>query len=146
MTQESEFIDRNGMLLRFSQERSQGMVYLRWENEKTFVAYAYCRFEGEVLFVTDLCVRDDLVNRQRNYFKKFFGPKTNNLDFREQGLGTLLLSAIVAFAKSEGFKRIEGRIVKKDTTPNPNLPKWYQKRGFTVEESLVSMDLTKPSA
>lgn len=33
-------------------------------------------------------------------------------------------------------------------TPNPKLPQWYKKRGFTVneKESMIVLDLVKPPA
>jgi hypothetical protein len=55
---------------------------------------------------------------------------------------------VIAYAKSKGLKRIEGRMVEKDLFPNPSLPEWYRKRGFKVneKESLIFLDLVKPPA
>jgi GNAT superfamily N-acetyltransferase len=138
--------DRSGRVLKFTQERKDELVYFRLEYRQACAACANCRIDGDVLWIADLFVQDKFVISQSNIFKRLLGRKTINLNFRRQGFGSQLLATIIAYARSKGLKRIEGRMVAdQDSIPDPKLPKWFQKRGFTVEESLVSMDLTKPS-
>ena len=138
--------DRHGRILEFSQERSDALVYFKLEFNRACAAYANCQIEGEVLVLADLFVEDNCVVRHPDFLQRMFGRKTLEVNFRGQGIGGQLLTTIVTYAKSKGFKCIEGRLVEKDLRQNPRLPQWYQKRGFTVEESAVFLDLTPPLA
>lgn len=100
--------------------------------QETMVGSAKCWIDGETLLLEDLEIKEKviLVFRQRRWF---FQPETREERcFRNLGLGTTLLSAVIEFAKRKGMKRIEGKIVKRDYDSNANLPNWYRNRGFEV--------------
>jgi GNAT superfamily N-acetyltransferase len=133
--------DRRGRSLLFSQERSGDLVYFKLIFHKTCAAYANCRIEDEVLFLVDLFVEESCVVRNPSWIGLLFGRKILELNFREQGIGTQLLTTITAYARGKRLKQIEGRIVSKDQNSNPKLPGWYRKRGFTVENNNICKEL-----
>ena len=137
--------DRHGRVLLFSQERSDQLVYFKLEFNKACAAYANCQIEGEVLVLADLFVEEKCVVRHPDFFMRLFGRKTLEVNFRRQGIGSQLLTTMIAYARSKGLKRIEGRLAEKDLYPSPELSRWYKKRGFSVSESTVFLDLVKPA-
>lgn len=140
--------DRRGRVLEFSQERDDELVYFKLEFRKACAAYVHCRIEGEVLVLADLFVEEKCIVRHPDFIWRLLGRKTMEVNFRKQGFGSQLLTTVIAYAKGKGLRRIEGRMAEKDLVPNPKLPQWYKKRGFTVneKESLIVLDLVKPPA
>lgn len=138
--------DRHGRVLEFSQERNFDLVYFKLEFRKACAAYAKCRIDGDVLVLVDIFVEDRCVVRHPDFIWRLFGRKTLEVNFRKQGFGSQLLTTVIAYAKSKGLKRIEGRMVEKDLAPYPKLPQWYKKHGFKVNEksSMIFLDLVKP--
>jgi len=137
--------DRQGRVLEFSQEKSGALVYFKLEFHQACAAYANCRIEGEVLVLADFFVAEKCVVPQPEFLKRLLGQKTLAVDFRQQGIGHQLLTTIVAYARSKGCKRIEGRLAETDFfSPDLKLPPWHQPRGFTIKEAMVFMDLAPP--
>jgi GNAT superfamily N-acetyltransferase len=112
------------------------------EFNKACAAYANCQIDGDILVLADIFVEDQCVVRHPDFLWRLFGRKTLEVNFRKQRIGRQLLTTVVAYAKSKGFRRIEGRMVAKDLDPNPKLSQWYQNQGFSIDGSLVFMDLT----
>lgn len=127
--------------MEFSQERFEESVYFKLEFLKACAAYAHCRIEGEVLFLADLFVEDKCVVPHPNLLCRLLGRKTLEVNFRKQGIGSQMLTTMIAYAKSKGLRRVEARLAAADLDLNPRLAKWYQKRGFTVTEAVVFKDL-----
>lgn len=101
------------------------------------IGYANCWMGGEIMELHDFQVYEKrILIRRRTDWLRFFNPvERREHSFRNLGLGTKLLNAVVEFARSKGVKRIEGRIVAKDFDENNHLPTWYRQRGFTVLEN-----------
>jgi GNAT superfamily N-acetyltransferase len=137
---------RHGRVLEFSQERHGHLVYFKLEFKKASAAYVNCRIEDDVLVLVDLFVQDKCVVRERNFLRRLFGHKTFEVDFRKQGIGSQLLATVIAYAKAKKLKRIEGSLEEKELVLNPRLAHWYQKRGFTVVETTVYLDLKSSPA
>ena len=133
--------DRRGRVLEFSQDRSDGFVYFRLAFHRACAAYVNCRIEEDVLVLSDMFVEDRCIVPEPNIVRRLFGRKTMEVNFRRQGIGSQLLTTMIVYARSKKFKRIEGHLVEKDLQPNPQLPRWYQKRGFTVDQSRIFMNL-----
>ena len=53
--------------------------------------------------------------------------------FRRLGIGTLLLTRLIAEAKERGIKEIWGSVTPSDIIASPHLLQWYRKFGFSVE-------------
>lgn len=136
--------DKRGRVLEFSQERVEKLVYFRLEFHRACAAYLNCRTEDEVLLLTDMFVEDRCIVPEPSFWRRLFGHKTLEANFRRQGLGSQLLTTVIAYAKAKKLKRIEGHLAEKDLQPNPQLPRWYQKRGFTVAGSKIFMNLASP--
>jgi GNAT superfamily N-acetyltransferase len=143
MIREKIIQDRHGRALMFSQERTDGLVYFKLEFKKACAAYANCQIEDDVLVIADLFVQDQCVVRHPDFFRRLLGRKTLEVNFRKQGIGGQMLNTIIAYAKSKGFRRIEGRLAEKDLILNPKLPQWFAKRGFKVEAGRFFMALIK---
>jgi hypothetical protein len=43
-----------------------------------------------------------------------------------------MIKFLADYARSKSAKRIEGEVKPHDFKNNPDLPKWYQRRGFAV--------------
>lgn len=138
--------DRHGRVLEFSQERTEALVYFNLKFHGACAAYANCQIEGEVLVLADLFVEDNCVVRHPSLWMRLFGRKRLEVNFRKQGIGGQLLTTIIAYAKSKGMKRVESRLTEKDLSAIPNLPQWYQKRGFALQDSIAYKDLVPPLA
>jgi hypothetical protein len=98
------------------------------------IGYANCWMAGDTMLLHDIHIDESviLVFRSIGWFSFLRPVKREERHFRNLGLGTVLLNAVVDFAKSKGVKRIEGKIVKLDYDKNPDLPNWYRRRGFDV--------------
>ena len=134
--------DRHGRVLEFSQVRHDHLVYFKLEFQTASAAYAHGRIETDALILVDLFVQDQCIVIERNFLPRLFGRKTYQVNFRQQGIGTQLLTTVIAYAKAKKLKRIEGALEAKELALNPRLPQWCQKRGFTVAESRFTLDLT----
>jgi GNAT superfamily N-acetyltransferase len=134
--------DKRGRVLEFSQERDETLVYFRLEFHRACAAYVHCQIEDEVLVLTDMFVEEKCIVPEPSILRRLLGHKIREENFRRQGLGSQLLTTMIIYARSKKLKRIEGQLMEKDTLPNPQLSRWYQKRGFTVDESKISMNLT----
>ena len=135
--------DRQGRVLEFSQKRIEELVYFKLEFHRACAAYVNCRINGEVLMLEDIFVEEKCVVRNPDLLSRLLGRKTLAVNFRKQGFGSQMLTTVVAYARSKGLKRIEGRLKEKDLVPNPNLPQWYKKRGFTIVDSQIYLNLVK---
>ena len=135
--------DRYGRVLEFSQERVDELVYFKLEFFKACAAYVNCQIEGDVLVLADIFVEDQCVVRHPNLLYRLFGHKTLEVNFRRQGIGSQLLTTVLAYAKSKGLKRVEARFAASDLDQNPKLQQWYRKRGFTVTETMVFKELLR---
>ncbi|HEV2692734.1 MAG TPA: GNAT family N-acetyltransferase, partial [Verrucomicrobiae bacterium] len=93
----------------------------------------------------DLFVEDKCIVREPNFLRRLFGRKTLEVNFRRQGIGSQLLTTMITYARAKKLKRIEGHLLEKDLLPNPQLPHWYKKRGFTVHDFKISMNLDSAS-
>jgi GNAT superfamily N-acetyltransferase len=135
--------DRHGRVLNFTQERTDELVYFKLEFHKACAAYVNCQIEGEVLVVADLFVEENCVVPHPDFVMRLFGRKTLEVNFRKQGIGSQLLTTVVAYAKSKGLKRIEGSLAGRDLDPGRRLARWFQKRGFSMQDAVVFMDLSR---
>lgn len=108
---------------------------------KRRIGYTRWKFEGDTLALTDLCLEEASIRPPAYYrdigmFSFSFPPqwwrKINRDDFRNRGIGTQLIALLIAYARSNGVKRIVGRLVDSDCNKHPDLPQWYRNRGFTV--------------
>ena len=133
--------DRYGRVLKFSQERVEDLVYFKLEFLEGCAAYANCQIEGDALVLADMFVEDHCVVRHPNLLLRWFGRKTLEVNFRRQGIGTQLLTTVLAYTKSKGLRRLEYRMPAEDAAPNTQLQQWFRKRGFTVMESMVFKDV-----
>jgi hypothetical protein len=111
------------------------------EFQQASAAYVNCRIEEDVLVLINLFVQDQCVVIERNFLRRLFGRKTYQVNFRKQGIGSQLLTTVIAYAKAKKLKRIEGTLEEKELALNPRLPQWHQKRGFAVAETTIFLDL-----
>jgi GNAT superfamily N-acetyltransferase len=135
--------DRYGRVLEFSQERVEDLVYFKLDFFETCAAYVNCQIEGDVLVLADIFVEDQCVVRHPSLLFRLFGRKTLEVNFRRQGIGSQLLTTVMAYTKSKGLRRLEYRMSANDPAQNPELQQWFRKRGFTVTESTVFKDLER---
>jgi hypothetical protein len=112
------------------------------------IGHIYFHFSGELAELCDLEIRDDLLLPSSSVLGRLLGKKRRT-SFRGRGFGSALLKFFIEHAKRNGMRRIEGKMVGKDMLPQPQLPNWYHKRGFSVSVSpdhksgTISLDLEK---
>lgn len=110
------------------------LSHLGWE-----VGYAYCSFDGRVMRLNDIHVKDDVTLPPRNLIHAFWRVivQPRPLDLRKQGLGTAMLRRVISEANARGAERIVGSVTPDDRKDNPGLLAWYAKHGFVVTEQSV---------
>jgi len=98
------------------------------------IGYANCFMAGDSMLLQDILINESvtLISRQTGWFSLFNSVKREERHFRNLGLGTALLKAVIEFAKKKGVKKVSGKIVDKDYKQNPDLPNWYRSKGFEV--------------
>lgn len=110
--------------------------YLKLSHGGWRVGYAYCSFDGKVMRLNDIVVRDDVVLPPTNFlhalWRILFKPRP--LQLRGQGLGTAMLRQVVEEAHARGAERIVGLVTPEDRRNNPGLLAWYAKHGFVALE------------
>ncbi len=55
--------------------------------------------------------------------------------YRNRGLGTLLLQALIALARNRGVATIHGLVRRQDLAAQPHLLRWYRENGFATIEA-----------
>ena len=142
----NDIIDKDGRVLVFSQEESNGQVYFKWIHKRIRAAFATCRNMGDVLMLVDIFVSNDLLRSQSVFMKTSTKVEHHRIDLRQQGIGKEVLATVVSYARNKGFKRIEGTMATVDLEPRINLERWYRDRGFTIKGPLIILDLSEPAS
>lgn len=95
------------------------------------IGYAHAQLREDALFLADLRIEDSGLY-PRTLFQRLLRLKPKSENYRQLGLGTLLLQHLEQFAIERGYRLITGGIVEKDIKQWPNLPDWYRRRGYEV--------------
>ncbi len=64
------------------------------------------------------------------WIQERLGYEPRPINYRQQGLGTGLLQALLDWAKAQGVQSIQGTVYQPDIENNPKLLQWYQRQGF----------------
>ncbi|WOO43117.1 GNAT family N-acetyltransferase [Rubellicoccus peritrichatus] len=94
-----------------------------WMGRK--VGHALCIIDGDRIKLCDIVVFDGVK------FKRAFGLLPyRHVNFRNRGIGSLLMKAVISEIRKHQISKIYGFIVSKDLKRNPNLLNWYVGWGF----------------
>jgi len=105
-------------------------------DEGARVGEAKCTVGPGGLFIGDLHIFEPAGSQKQNWIARLgeiLGWREKPQSYRRLGLGSEMLQYIVSRARQKGIKGIEGNFSAVDTGPNPKLPEWYRKRGFTIK-------------
>jgi hypothetical protein len=130
--------DRSGNSYRVELRGDAGWLIRIFDGQRR-VGYMNCTGDPPVLNVGDFRLEDDLPVRETTVAKlwrKFTGAPAPVLNYQNRGLGTSMFFLLSHLAKEAGYMRLEGWLSRVDVGPNPELPNWYRRRGFTVVENL----------
>lgn len=128
--------DRFGSSYRVELRGDAGWIIRIFDGQRR-IGYMNCTGSPPVLNVGDFRLEDDLPVRETTVAKiwhKITGEPAPVLNYQNRGLGTSMLVLLSHLAKDAGYTRLEGWLSSVDVGPNPDLPNWYRRRGFTVVE------------
>ncbi len=107
-------------------------VYRSLHGLRDMVGHVNCVFESPNEMVLGDIHFEDKIDRNRvKHIYAFFYQEPKS--YRKLGLGTATLKFLVKYVKEKGIKKLHGSITQDDLNANPNLIKWYQDNGFTLE-------------
>jgi GNAT superfamily N-acetyltransferase len=130
--------DKHGWSYRIAEGGSEHFKRFHIESNDIRIGYVNFHFEGEdVLFIDDFCIENKAVFRPWFWFGFISFPpvRWRTRSFRKRGIGTATVLFLADYARSQSAKRIEGKVVPRDTDAYPDLLNWYRRRGFTVIEN-----------
>ncbi|WP_201321776.1 GNAT family N-acetyltransferase [Pseudanabaena sp. lw0831] len=107
-------------------------VYRSLHGLRNMVGHINCVFESpNEMLLGDIHFEDNIVCNRLKLIYAFFHQEPKS--YQGLGLGTATLEFLVKYIKDKGTKKLHGSITQDDLNANPNLIKWYQDNGFTVE-------------
>jgi GNAT superfamily N-acetyltransferase len=83
------------------------------------------------MLLADIHFVDKIARKPLGRIYAFFYQEPKS--YQRLGLGTATLEFLIKYIKEKGIKKLHGSITQDDLNANPNLIKWYQDNGFTVE-------------
>ena len=111
-------------------EKHGDHVFLRAVWKRQIIAgEAILRSRGRAIEIELIEVFDNRLFRA----KSFRRPEIR-MNFRRKGLGQILLSASLDYAREQEFSEIFGFILPIGLTSNPKLREWYSSEGFEVTD------------
>lgn len=126
--------DRHGVTYRVESEIALGWTFYVWHGDRV-VAEMLCKMQSPVLSIGNLEIYDRVPVHETSFDRfrrKLRGRPPLVASYRGRGLGTALLRLVERLAKPAGFNCLDGWISNVDYDPDPGLPDWYRRRGFTV--------------
>jgi len=93
------------------------------------VAHLHATLDGGTLVVTDI----DIPREIKIVKKKGFLSKASLVPGRGRGYGTLLIRALLAYARRNDVHEIIGGLSTEDLLENRYALEWYSRRGFITE-------------
>ena len=107
-------------------------VYRSLNGLRDMVGHIKCVFESpNEMLLADIHFEDKIERTPLGRIYAFFHQEPKN--YRRLRLGTATLKFLIQYIKKKGIKNLHGSITQDDLNANPNLIKWYQDNGFTVE-------------
>ena len=99
---------------------------------RDMVGHIDCVFESpNEMILGDIYFENKIDRNPLRCIYAFFHQEPKS--YRRLGLGTAILEFLIKYVKEKGIKKLHGSITQDDLNANPNLTKWYQDQGFTVE-------------
>lgn len=120
--------DRETVKVEIALDSDESGVTISVSLEDEPVAELRAKVEGTALIISELNVASQI-----NIKKKigFFSRKVAVTGLG-RGYGTMLIKALVAFARNRGYKNIVGGLTEEDLKKNRYALEWYSHRGFIV--------------
>jgi hypothetical protein len=107
-------------------------VYRSLHGLRDMVGHINCIFESpNEMLLADIHFEDKIDRNRLKRIYAFFHQEPKS--YQRLGLGTATLNFLIKYVKEKGIKKLHGSIAQDDLNANPNLIKWYQNNGFTVE-------------
>ena len=120
------------------------------------IGYMNCTQEPAFLNLGDFKLYNHLQAPEslgRVIIRKLLNRPRPLLNYRNRGIGTAMLALVERLTADAGFRRVQGWISRVDADPNPDLPDWYRRRGYTVtvestrfsqQVAIISKELPEP--
>jgi len=90
--------------------------------------------ENNQVLLSDVEVKAAVMTRWipfRRLIAKWY-PNIGTTNYRQRGIGTLLLKTLVTWCSENGFSEVFGTVVQKDLVSTPVLLDWYAQHGFEI--------------
>lgn len=117
--------------------RDEWSLIINAEYRHATVGHAWCGIKENRLCIGDLKVEDQaqIPWSVGNNVLVFFGVMPKKWNFRNCGIGKLLMERLFLEAHAAGIREIWGSVTQKDIDRTPHLLEWYQRLGFTVGDA-----------
>lgn len=107
-------------------------VYRSLHGLRDMVGHINCVFESpNEIVLGDIHFEDKIARTPLGRIYAFLHQEPKS--YQGLGLGTATLKFLIKYIKEKGIKKLHGSITQRDHNANPNLIKWYQDNGFTLE-------------
>jgi hypothetical protein len=107
-------------------------VYRSLYGLRDMVGHIKCIFKSHnEMLLADIQFENNIARPPLGRIYAFFHKEPKC--YQRLGLGTATLKFLVKYIKKKGIKKLHGSITQRDFNANPNLIKWYQDNGFTLE-------------
>lgn len=120
--------DRVGNRYLLTRELSAGRAAWHLFDAQKKVGYVFLHTRAEAGFLADLKVIEAVSKRTR--LQRWLGRPGHRVEYRNRGLGTLLLRTAMDYARFVGCTVISGEVTQADLLATPWLVAWYQREGF----------------
>ena len=107
-------------------------VYRSLHGLRDMVGHIKCIFDSpDEMVLGDIHFEDTIARNRLKRIYAFFRKEPKC--YQRLELGTTTLKFLIKYIKEKGIKKLHGSITQDDLKSKPNLIKWYQSNGFTVE-------------
>ena len=120
--------DRETAKVEVAWDSDDAGVSITVSQDEVIVGQLRAKLEDRVLIITELRVEPEISVKQ----KVGFFSRRSTVKGTGRGYGTMLIKALVAYARSRGFKMIVGGLTAEDLKRNRYALEWYSRRGFIV--------------
>ena len=125
--------------------RGYQVKVVEWDNGVTLQLYHHQCLVGEgkgiPLSPTTFWLQDIAIANQVNQPIRpgwvMWGARLRNelpqpINYRGQGLGSILLRQLIAYTRERAFQNIQGQVFRADVENTPYLLQWYRQHGFDI--------------
>lgn len=134
-----QIFDRKGRSYISSIVEGDSRLLIQLHSQHMLVGEVKCVRESQAaLMLKDIAIANEASPNPMNFWMKMLhkipGYQPKLVNYRDQGLGSALLSRLIQYAQDNGIQFLHGEVFRPDLENNPKLLQWYQKHGFEIKQ------------